>query len=98
MPERLDSISVLMWPTFCLTATEALLILPRMANTTMRKMGISAATTRASSQRMVAMTISAPMMVITEVSRSSGPWWASSVSSNRSEVRRLISAPVRLES
>ena len=44
------------------------------------------------------MTISAPIMVTTEVSRSSGPWWASSVSSNRSVVRRLISWPVRLVS
>ena len=36
-------------------------------------------------------TTSAPIMVSTEVSRSSGPWWASSVSSNRSEVSRLMS-------
>ena len=39
-----------------------------------RKMGIMAATTTASSQRIEIITMRAPTMVSTEVSRSSGPW------------------------
>ena len=82
-------------PVFCFTPTETLPREDRMDIMTNRKMGTRMPTTRASSQRMVAMTTSAPMMVTEEVSTSSGPWWASSVSSNRSVVRRLISWPVR---
>ena len=73
-------------------------MLRRMEKATIRKTGIISATTIASSHRMDTMTTSAPTMVSREVSRSSGPWWASSVRSNRSEVRRLISCPVRLRS
>ena len=98
MPERLDSISWLMWPVFCLAALDALAMDRRVIMTTARKMGIITATTRASSQRMDVMTTRAPIMVTAEVSRSSGPWWASSVISNRSVVRRLMSWPVRFSS
>ena len=65
---------------------------------TARKMGRITATTSASRHSMVNMTMSAPAMVMAEVSRSSGPWWASSVSSKRSLVRRLMSWAVRLRS
>ena len=41
---------------------------------------------------------SAPTMVTPEIKISSGPWWASSVISKRSAVRRLMSCPVRLRS
>ena len=68
---------------------------PRMVMSTARNTGIITATTSASSQRMVNMTISAPTIVTMEMNRSSGPWWASSVISNRSFVSRLMSWPVR---
>ena len=42
--------------------------------------------------------MSEPMIVRTLMSMSSGPWCASSVISKRSEVMRLMSAPVRLRS
>ena len=48
MPEREDSISVLMWPTFCLTSLETAAIRLRWVVTTRAKMGIKTATTRAS--------------------------------------------------
>ena len=57
--------------------------------------GTTAKTTRASSHRMVSMTRKAPARVTVEMNRSSGPWWASSVISNRSVVTRLMSGPVR---
>ena len=60
--------------------------------------GIMTATTSASRHSIVAMTVSAPTMVTSEMNRSSGPWWASSVISKRSVVMRLISWPVRLRS
>ena len=94
-PDRLLSISWLMWPVFSLAAAEARDIRPRMVMATVRKMGMVRATTRASCQRMEAITTRAPAMVSALVSRSSGPWWASSVSSNRSVVSRDMSLPVR---
>ena len=84
-----------MAPVFCLTAREARIMLPRMAISTPRNTGTITATTRASCHWMVNMTISAPTMVTAEMNRSSGPWWASSVISKRSLVKRLISWPVR---
>ena len=74
MPERLDSISVLMWPVFCLTPWETLPRLLRMDIMTTKNTGTRMATTSASSQRIQAMTIRAPRMVMVEVSTSSGPW------------------------
>ena len=87
-----------MWPIFSFAAADARPIRPRMAIATVRNTGMVSATITASCQRMDAITMSAPRMVSTEVIRSSGPWWASSVSSNRSEVSRAISLPVRLRS
>ena len=54
------------------------------------------ATTSASRHSMENRMASAPTIVSVEMSRSSGPWCASSVISNRSVVRRLMSWPVRL--
>ena len=70
----------------------------RMSITTSRKRGIINPTISASRHWIVPITTSAPKMVTPDVSRSSGPWWASSVTSNRSDVSRLISCPVRLRS
>ena len=41
------------------------------------------------------MMISAPTMVREQMMMFSGPWWASSVTSNRSLTTRLSSTPVR---
>ena len=76
----------------------AALIWRRRYMTTTMKMGMMRLTTSARRHWMENMTIRAPTMVTAEMNRSSGPWWASSVTSNRSEVRRLISWPVRLRS
>ena len=94
-PERPDSISALMAPVFCLAARDAWDIWRRRYITTSRNTGMMQHTTRASRHWMENITARAPMMVTREMNRSSGPWWASSVSSNRSVVRRLISWPVR---
>ena len=59
------------------------------------KMGTTANTMRASFHWMATIMHSAPMRVTAEMNRSSGPWWASSVISNRSVVARLMSCPVR---
>ena len=79
----------------CFCRTEAAIIRLRwmMVNTT--KMGTMANRMRASFHWMVSMTQNAPMRVTVEINRSSGPWWASSVISNRSLVARLMSWPVR---
>ena len=53
------------------------------------------ARTSASRHSIPASTTSEPRMVRTLMSMSSGPWCASSVISNRSEVIRLMSTPVR---
>ena len=94
-PERPDSISALMTPVFCLAAREAALIWRRRYMTTTMKMGMMRLTTSARRHWMENMTIRAPTMVTAEMNRSSGPWWASSVISNRSPVTRLMSWPVR---
>ena len=57
--------------------------------------GTSSAITSASRHCSVNITISEPVSVITEMNRSSGPWCASSTTSNRSPTTRLISEPVR---
>ena len=90
--------SALMAAVRCLTILEARPILRRRRITTERQIGKVIATTRASFHWTVNIMIIAPMTVRMEVTRSSGPWWASSVISNRSEVRRLIIWPVRLRS
>ena len=87
-----------MAPVFCLAATEARLIPPRSSSSTTRNIGMMTMMRMAIRHSMRNITASAPTMVMTEMVRSSGPWWASSVSSNRSVVRRLISCPVRLRS
>ena len=84
-----------MCPVFSLATAEAWAIRRRMVMATARNTGMVRATTSASCQRMEAITARAPKMVRALVSRSSGPWWASSVSSNRSVVSRDMSLPVR---
>ena len=98
MPERPDSMSALMVAVRCLTLMEAVRMEDRHLHTTSRNTGMIQAITRASCHWMVNMMTSAPRMVTQEMKMSSGPWWASSVMSNRSAVRRLISWPVRLRS
>ena len=71
---------------------------PRSCMRIPRNSGSTMATTSASCQQMQNMAIRAPPMVTKLMSRFSGPWWASSVTSNRSVVSRLMSWPVRLES
>ena len=98
MPEREDSISALMAAVLALTFLETALIFRRRMVTTTTKMGRITQTTRASRHSIENITMRAPTMVSTEMIRSSGPWWASSVTSKRSLVSRLISWPVRLRS
>ena len=95
MPERLLSRSALM-PAICrLTPREASAMARRLIMVTTTARGISTATTRASCHWMVNMMTTAPTTVTTEMNRSSGPWWASSVMSKSSAVIRLIRWPVR---
>ena len=91
MPERLDSTSALMCPTRCLTLREAAPICRLRASTVTRNTGSRMHTTSASRHSVRNMMIKAPTIVTNEMKRSSGPWWASSVISNRSLVRRLMS-------
>ena len=70
----------------------------RQLQTTRRKIGKITAMTSASRHWMENITANAPTMVIPEMKISSGPWWASSVMSKRSDVSRLISWPVRFRS
>ena len=98
MPERPDSMSALMVAVRCFTLIEASCMDLRHFHTTRKNTGMMQAITRASCHWMVNMMASAPTMVTPEMKMSSGPWWASSVMSNRSAVRRLISWPVRLRS
>ncbi len=53
---------------------------------------------RASRHCMENITARAPQIVSMLMRMSSGPWWASSVMSKRSDVIRLISEPVRTRS
>ena len=87
-----------MAPVFCLAAVEARLIPPRSSISSTRNSGMMAITISAMRHSMANITASAPTMVIMEITRSSGPWCASSVSSKRSVVSLLISWPVRLRS
>ena len=57
--------------------------------------GTRISSTSASSQRIVKSTMIAPVSVTTAMRMFSGPWCATSVTAKRSEVMRLISAPVR---
>ena len=98
MPESADSMSALMTAVFFLTRREAVRMALRREKLTRMNTGIITATTSVSRHSIVAMTASAPTMVTNEMNRSSGPWWASSVISNRSVVIRLMSWPVRLRS
>ena len=95
MPEMEDSTSPLMPASLAFTSVEARIIRLRHRVVNRMNRGITANTIRASSHRMVSMTQKAPRMVMEEMNRSSGPWWASSVISNRSPVTRLMSWPVR---
>ena len=98
IPEREDSISALMDAVRALTFLETALIFRRRRMSTSRRMGRMITMTSASRHSIENITISEPMMVSMEMIRSSGPWCASSVISNRSLVRRLMSWPVRLRS
>ena len=95
MPERPDSMSELMTAVFCFTAAEAALMDRRQDQTTAKNTGTMQVITRASRHWMVNMMRRDPTMVTPEMKISSGPWWASSVMSKRSAVRRLMSWPVR---
>ena len=94
-PDRPDSMAALITPVFCLAAREAALICFLRRSAASSSTGSITSSTSTSSHRMQNITTSAPTMVTREMNRSSGPWWASSVTSNRSLVRRLISCPVR---
>ena len=83
--------SALIAPVFFFTRREASRIALRRETMIAINTGIMTATTSASRHSIVAMTVSAPTMVTSEMNRSSGPWWASSVISKRSVVMRLIS-------
>ena len=78
-----------------ITAAEAALMDRRQDQTTAKNTGTMQVITRASRHWMVNMMRRDPTMVTPEMKISSGPWWASSVMSKRSAVRRLMSWPVR---
>ena len=78
-----------------LTSTLARFMRRRCESVNHRHSGRITASASASSQRIVKSTISAPRIVSVQITMFSGPWWASSVTSKRSEVMRLISTPVR---
>ena len=69
---------------------EALTIFRRWKMVNSTNTGTTANTMRASFHWMVHMSTKAPPKVTTEMNKSSGPWWDSSVISNRSLVARLI--------
>ncbi len=79
----------------CFCRTDAFIMRRRWMMVKPTKMGTTANTTRASFHWMRIIMQNAPVRVTAEMNRSSGPWWASSVISNRSVVARLISWPVR---
>ena len=60
-----------------------------------RHSGSSTARTSVSCQFIVNMMSIEPTIVSAQMMMFSGPWWASSVISNRSPVSRLTSVPVR---
>ena len=95
MPEMEDSTSPLMPASLAFTSVEACIIFLRLRAVKRTNRGITANTISASCHWMVSMMQKAPRMVTEEMKRSSGPWWASSVISNRSPVTRLMSWPVR---
>ena len=70
----------------------------RQPQITRKKTGKIAAMTSASRHWMRNMMARAPIMVTPEMKMSSGPWWASSVISKSSLVRRLMRTPVRFRS
>ena len=94
IPEIHDSISVFISAIFFFTFTEALDICFLVSTTIKRKIGTSTATTSASLHSMLNITISAPDIESIAITRSSGPWCASSVISKRSLVSLLIKVPV----
>ena len=96
MPESDDSMPTLMAAVFCFSPREAAVILLRRDMMTAMNTGRMHATTSASRHSMENRMASAPTIVSVEMSRSSGPWWASSVISKRSLVSLLMSWPVRL--
>lgn len=91
----LDSMSALI-PAICsLTCRDAADIFRRRQAVNHTISGTSANTTSASFHWMVSRMMNAPTSVTREMNRSSGPWWASSTTSNRSLTTRDISCPVR---
>ena len=91
----LDSMAAVIWAVLRLTSMLAVFMRLRWEMVNHRLSGSTTLSTSASSQRMVNMTIRAPRMVRLQMITFSGPWWASSVTSNRSLVTRLSSTPVR---
>ena len=79
----------------CLTAREERIIAPRRMATNTTISGTETSSTSASTGSMENRTMNAPTSVTKEMNRSSGPWCANSVMSNRSVVTRDISRPVR---
>ena len=98
MPEIALSISSLIPATRRLTSLDARIIARRLEVMNSRISGTTQMSTSARLRWMRQSTVKAPSSVTTEMNRSSGPWCASSVTSNRSLVTRLISWPVLLRS
>ena len=96
VPEGDDAMPTVMAAVFCFSPREAAVILLRRDMMTAMNTGRMHATTSASRHSMENRMASAPTIVSVEMSRSSGPWWASSVISKRSLVSLLMSWPVRL--
>ena len=84
-----------MTPILRLTSMFASFIFTRHLSVNHRHSGSSTARTSVSCQFIVNMMSIEPTIVSAQMMMFSGPWWASSVISNRSPVSRLTSVPVR---
>ena len=98
MPEMLDSVAVLISAIFSFTFFEAAMRFFRERAVCRITIGRKIANMATSSHRIVSMSMSEPLSVKKAIKRSSGPWWASSVISNKSFVMRDISWPVLVPS
>ena len=98
MPDTDDSMPALTSAIFSRERLKAPCMRPRIltANSTMQ--GTNSATISASQTLTKQSMTTAPAMLINDMKVSSGPWWASSLVSNRSLTMRDMMVPVLVES
>ena len=98
MPEMDDSMAAVISPVLRLTSRLAFFILTRCVRVNHTLKLSTRQRARASFQLIDSITAKEPRKVRPQISRFSGPWWLSSVTSKRSEVIWLIKTPVRCRS